>query len=228
MAAKSVILRPVGFVNTGEITSVIFPYGGNPDTTAAEDYFLLISEEVADDDTTWVNNGPSNDDLGVILESTDKVPISGRVVARANITTNADYLEIRLLDRANPTTTIYTQNFDIPFVLGEDGTTKNSVWHTYVVEVTDTNALQSFLSAAEPVVVLNASTYGEPVYKTYHTEQLTQLYCEFEYKDGSSYYVKSDGAWAENSGTIYRKSNGVWAEVDASALTEQAYVLQEL
>ena len=212
MATKTVILRPDK--NTSSSKSTYFPSDHDINLQ-----YLLVSEEVADNSSTYVVAGAvlatTVFGFSVPEEFRSKVPLAAKVcgVASSYESTEAETLYI---------------NYKYPYgdsvsSVQEEVASFTSNWEYFECEVqnNDLNLFNDGLLNVENFLTPFCNSIAD---KGTEGVAITQLYIaltyEVEDEETNSIYLKSNGSWTSISGTIYQKSNGSWTEVDASVLQD--------
>ena len=210
MAKKTMILRPTGFYGTNNIG--LTPY---PSETSVENYHLLISEESADEDATYVITTDNMPMWGFLFstENTAITPIAIRFVARARSSYNTSnmafcyFISSKSAINSGDNILLTTQYENYIFVIPEEHLLDawqelcySSQTHFMNFKVTNSNNNNNKGGEADCII--------------------TQLYIEIDYDDeafaSDIVYIKENGLWTGISGTIYKKENNAWLVADST------------
>lgn len=210
MATKTLILRPTGWYHSGTAHS------GFPTETPTSDYHLLVAEEEADDDATYI-------------QVTNTLPSSGLLFTPPNIeiVPNA----IRIVGRCCTSisnSTVMFQYYTLTSGEASEAFTLSEQYANYIYNIPS----DVILGFWENIVNFTLGNYNVSFYAgststgkgTSANVKLTQLYLEVDYDDGNeetiteTIYTKENNLWVSMSGTIYKKIQGAWIQTDSSSL----------
>lgn len=220
MATETLILRPTHSISGG-VSS------GSSTGGANDELWLLVSEEIADDDATWVDieGAPLRYGFTVPDEYLSKTPTNIRIYARAiadDISTSP-YLLFKLFG-PNDGDTLYQTPAQQYYL--------STSYQTFYEDIANSSLITSWYSilinrdpATAHLTVMYQQDSSSSKGGADHNIRLTQLYLELTYDDESAsdaeiINFKQNGAWISISGDIYKKQNGVWVLSDSSELQE--------
>lgn len=220
MATKTLILRP---------TSTLIPSSNNiknytpfPSDTSAENMYMLVTEEIADDDATYISTKMTLPSGGINFtvpgEYTNITPKMIRLFTRvktesATGITSSPYLLLSGHEDLSVESYEYTvDNYD--------------VYETYLTEIleVDMEALWTNLVNGNFGILLGVSNTTASGSKSANSVEVryTQMYIEIDYDDGIPdgpiAYIKKGTNWVQTD-AIYIKQNGSWIECDENTLT---------
>lgn len=209
MATKTLILRPTGS-NFGATT--FYPEG---DSTTA---YLLVSEELADEDSTYVLTESTLPRGGFTFTLPDipTVPIAIRIIVRACTSINDSTMtlsyptaglnedvQMGYSDKISLSTTYEDYSYSIPnediplfwYAINNRDCTSGHVTTSCGANSTDSKASKN--------------------------AKITQLYLEIDYEDEKetcieNIYLKKNSAWLELSCEIYQKQEGIWLKTNST------------
>ena len=217
MATETLILRPT----SGMVIESVSRF---PEDTATDDTWLLVSEEVADDDATYVCPvliSALNLNFLIPLDYKILMPDAIKIVVRARIEDGS----IATTLAGNYATSITYSDDGSSYEFGRsniDNIPLSEEYQTILYEVPYDN-IQPFWE------MLGVSYNGGGVNTTHigitstgddgktGTMRVTQVYLEidFEVEDPpTGIFIKRNGAYIEAS-QIYQKINGSWTEITA-------------
>lgn len=222
MASETLILRPV---SVGTIMGTPSRY---PSDTSDANLHILVSEETADDDSTYIAM-PSMLYFNFTLpdEYIDKTPYSIGIYFRAaNKSTDATInttVYITIPDSESETgyaSAVLADNIELTssYQTFRQEISTEYISHFYSV-LTDKDSIANFAGARGHVLFDCTDTSNTKSSDT----RLTQIYLELIYNDSETthtdiIYVKQNGNWVAIDSTFYQKQNGAWVLTDSSVL----------
>lgn len=232
MATETVILRP----NDSRADGTNRESYPSVDPT---EYWTLVSEEVPDDDSTYVKphllltSGVNYNFPGIPEQYKDKTPTKIKVYIRGcnkDTATTANLgVEIAIFDDSTSMGYNKKQIADSPITL-------SNVYKTYYIEIPEEYKLSFYaILTNENSEIKNDGegevtpirTSGNVGNKDTSDVRVTQLYLELEYSNeedepttSETIYLKQNGSWNAISGDIYKKENGTWILKDVSVLQQ--------
>lgn len=214
MATKTLILRPT----SNSTSSNIRNYTLYPSDTATANIYLLLSEEKADDDATYISTSGTLALDGVYFtvptEYTNITPIAIRLFVRTKTISSAKAASPSL--RIDGVEGLSTNTLDY-IVINYDAYETNST------EISEIDAVWNALVTGDFFLALGASNTNSSGGKSTSTFEVryTQIYIEADYEEGPDFpiaYVKNDSEWVQAE-AIYHKENGEWVECEENTLT---------
>ena len=218
MATKTIILRPTQCDSVG--------FDPFPSTTERTDHHLLVTENIADDDATYLSAVGILAGKFYFVPDLNITPLNIRVVARMRTTISGSQAYISYYTGYNATgESIITESFTIG--LSEEYTTyvttipaeHISSFFDYTPKDIDA---ESTLTSSYGILIFSVETTSTSS-KAEKDLRLTQLYLEIDYNDDSDneelveiVYLKENGSWAAiPCSSIYQKQNGLWTRSDS-------------
>jgi hypothetical protein len=231
MATETLILRPNDSRADGS------NYEAYPSVEATE-YWTLVSEEIPDEDSTYVKPhlsivGGANYNFPAIPEQyKNKTPTKIKVYIRGcnkdNTSNEPSFIGIKIIE---PNDTNGYSITEIPPRI-----TLSTAYVTDYIEIPEDYKLSfySILTNEDIQEEIKSNGKGEVTLfridgssssKQTSDIRITQLYLELEYLDedpttSETIYLKQNGSWSAISGDIYKKENGIWVLKDASILQQ--------
>lgn len=221
MATQTIILRP-----TGTATGSNASYTPFPTNTAKEDVYLLISEEFADDDATYLVAKGTSLSGGILFTTTNLniTPINIRIVTRmrTTIANSTALITYSIVDGTENLEIINLSEEYVTYVQSIPSEHTSGFWNAML-----TNEISHITISA-------GSTSTDT--KASKDVRITQLYLEVDYDDGTgseeiteTIYLKENGSWTSIPCTIYQKQNGAWVQTDSSIFENgENFILQEV
>lgn len=221
MATKTMILRPIGWYQGGDESS----YSPYPQDITEENYYLLLSEENADDSATYLITtiALNMNHTGCLFNAQEVsfTPSSIRLVFRA-CTTISGATTTPLFFYGDGASNHYSGDL---ISLTEEYTT-----YTYELPSDNINTFWSYIKESEMGHI--GFNNGNSNSKGDKDTRITQLYLEIDYDDGSKpFYLKKTNAWEEASyTTVYKKNSNSWVITDAldKLTTDTKMIIKEV
>lgn len=241
------ILRPVWSTNmVGSNSTAI---NATPSLDNYYDFYSLVDEQVADDDSTYITI-PANSfhNLALMFESENlsnryleisKIVFTFRT--RASTENICNKVGIGFI---NESPTISTLNDLACSIDGDSLYTTSTIstdWETLSVSYNGSLVIPNITaslaySASDPplVLLLGAVQPSDSTKDSSFSIDITQAYVEVTYGDGTTetsemIYLKENGSWISVPCTIYQKQNGSWIEADSSVFEDgNNYTFQEV
>lgn len=235
MATKTIILRPHRYWdNINNAAGINVEWTFYPADTPHDDISLLVSEEVADDDATYVSvptTGNCSDGFGFATADLDIIPISIRILARMRCQNTAVVMKYDIcaepVDGASHGTTICSG-------ISTEALSATYTTHSCNIPSEYVSTIWDYMCSTAVYVCLgptNSSGSGKSASNTI----ITQLYLEVDYDDGTGIpdtpeavmYQKIGDAWTPVYGTVYKKVNGIWQLNTLDHLTTEDKIIIE-
>ena len=216
MAVQTIILRPNGNNYVSEEMSWF------PDTTADDKLYLLINEEVADDDATYIGLKGSvivGIEVGFPWGLIEGLNLLGmRAVFRQKSTSTSNYVDYSILNSGS--------------TLGEQKSYNNNVdeYETLTFPIQFFDTVKDRLPELTHKIFFSLTGSN----KTSGEIRLSQFYLEVDYDNEAGggeteetevLYLKKSGAWESISGKVYNKVNGAWVDGTLDALQADGLVV---
>ena len=208
MATKTMILRPTAMLNTDSFTG----YAGGVETELSH---LLVSEEVADDDATYITSkasatSPTNGFL--FTKPQNIVPTNIRIVCRVKSSTASSSCAI-----------FYNKESGVTRVASPSVSTTYQN-ESYALPSADLTEFWKIINSTDTFHISFCSGTGVNDKSTAYTTSLTQLFLEVDYEEAESedpiLYVKANGVFSPISGDVYKKINDSWMISDTSVFND--------
>jgi hypothetical protein len=218
MATKTMILKPIDTDRTG-----LTPFPSDTDTL---DYPLLIAEDIADDDATYLSSTSALAGTFYFVPDLNITPLNIRIVARMRTTILDSLVSIGYYADFNYTSSsAILERFDDINLSEEYITYIETVPTEHISRFFDYKTADGSSMEGVRCGIVNFSVgttkTGSKATMDY---RLTQLYLEIDYNDDNdneelveTVYLKENGSWiAIPCSSIYQKQNGQWIIADSS------------
>ena len=229
MATKTLILRPVA-VYAGDTAVTLYP-----SSTTIEQAHLLVNEEIADDDTTYITLATG--------EAVNYHFIYQKPLDLANVTNVV--FHFRSLPETTGTANASNSVSHGLFVLGDNSYSFNAkafgtsaaIYQDYDIEASNESTLSEVIS------IFNTLSTNDPFYcrqsiintgNKFCPIRTTQMYVKITYEtkedsDINFYYVKNNDKWKSYPVAMYKKSNNVWVETTEDIFENNSrYVIKNI
>lgn len=220
MATKTIILRPTSVTSDNETLVTLYPTD-----TAMANAHILVSEEVADEDATYITSGLGSNVYYhfACAKPEDLKAVTGfsfKIRYRTEGTTSGTTYELNILSST--------------YSIASTGTTNNTAYVDVVDNLTDDikSAIITDFNNGSSTWDFNIgqiTAKGQSKHKPIRT---TQIYIEITYEDNQEVvsYFKQDGTWLPLGGFImYYKRNDKWNPINDSDLanySNKKYLLE--
>lgn len=214
MATKTLILRPTSSNNMDAGGVSVFP-----SDTSTDNIYLLLNEEVADDDATYVDISTTLASLSLGFTVPNKYlgidPLSIRIIIRTMTPTPSGAMiqygpALRVTDGTGKDVESHDPPEDIIF----------DVYETYNIEVINTQKVwDACITGANFLYIQMRKVSSSSSKNDGSVIRYTQVYIEVDYEgpDTPTAFIKDGMLWKESE-AIYIKKNGSWVECDNSSL----------
>ena len=202
MATKTLILRPVK-VTCDEESLLTFV----PDTTTLDSAHLLINEEIADDDATYIE---CKTPVNIMYHFSYVKPADMKQIIGFNFYTR----DAAIL--TGPTCS-YTLFLNSDYVLSSIKHANNEKYEVRTVSFSETDESNIFkeLNSSIDFHVTQATTSSGSKAMTIN---VTQVYVEIIYEPADIIYIKSNDIWdAKLYIEVYSKNNVEWVKLESPA-----------
>lgn len=202
MATKTVILRPINVTlipNEGKGTVSALPSDTSPDN-----YHLLLSEAVADNEATCVLVTQGK----VQMRFQDFAPTI--LIQKLVFYFSYAYIKDGISSSVNMDFNSYDKDGNRLFNM----LTTNSAFGdgNYALFSQDCTIFVKELNGTVWELTTRMANSG--------THYITQAYIELTYEEPDPIYIRENNAWTPIEGTIYHKENGVWVESNVDVFSE--------
>lgn len=231
MATETVILRPDG-IYTQSTSSILTCY---PSDVASKEQYLLVCEEVADDDASYVIISSILFSFGFAIptEYVGKTPSSIKIFFRQKLENAGTSASLAIKLGAVGSNSEYYYNMT-NYSNCDNITTEVPVTTEYtslMVNVPRDNLSQLVFDERSTHIFVGHTVSGSGSKSA--NPRTTQIYIELTYGDEpetlKTIYLKENGSWVSVPCTIYQKQNGAWIETDATVFEDgNQYTFQEL
>lgn len=220
MASKTLILRPIAITCGDESLVSFYP----TDATIANAH-LLVDEETADDDSTYITLSPGAAvkyyfEYNKPYNCTAITDVSFRFrscpeVKGSNNMSNQISHKVEILD--------YDDSISM---YGHSFATSDVMYYDYDATETNKGNIATYLSGVSNANINISQTVGtgdknNPI-------RTTQVYMQITYDYENGLYLKENGEWQTVDGIVYHKQSGTWIETDTTVFTAGKYKLQIL
>lgn len=223
MATETLILRPTGVGGTG--TPAYYP-----EDTGDYEYYKCVSEEIADDDASYVvcNSVIFGYMFTIPDEYINMTPSSVKIHfrVRAEVENSADVLILDGYIASTDSTNGYSDR-----TIGE---IKNlsTTYQNYCEEISQEyiTPFYTALCDKDHFIPESESAFNNEYHigllltsSDKNSCYLTQLYIELIYGESETetsetIFIKENGSWVALSGDVYKKEDGTWVLSDSSVL----------
>lgn len=212
MAENTVILRPISDIN-------IINNGGtvlSTNPTDATEIYLLVNEEVADDDATYINVFGTEANYGDFSFTfgldVSKIPSNVRITNVQMYVRGKQSAGTTRLYSSLVVNEVSTEEYSVASGGSSYGTTSASLDITDIGIINDYIKTNKELPSIQFTIRIHKNETGSQA-KT-HYYYLTQCYVEFTYEEitGLNIHTKSNDTWIQAQ-AAYQKQNGAWVEI---------------
>lgn len=212
MAVKTVILRPISVTTSNESLVSFYP----SDTTLPNAH-LLVNEEVADDDSTYIVGGLGgnvNYHFSFTKPNNLKDVADFSFIVRSRVESGTgDSTSYSLHLQSNKYSLLTVSNNSTSYVDSSDATStdiKTSI-------VADLNATTSNLEFYISQDVATGTNKSKPT-------RVTQIYVIITYNDNNDdvFYMKKGGSWIKLGNTILWKYNNTWSSLNLGLIANNS------
>lgn len=215
MATETLILRPVLVTNPANCTYY-------PSDTSSDQIHTLVSEEVADNDATYIiaktqTNSP-NFSFSIPESYQDRVPLG---IKLCGVAKRYDSSEVETLIGLYWYATS-TSSSNAPITIGSF---ENDDWTYFSISYSEEHIEGAYNRILNDPQGSHLSVYRSNASKNdAEGIAITQLYLELTYEKEESttsyaVYLKNNGVWETNRGVVYKKIDGSWQEATPASLS---------